>query len=181
MTEIYLDIETQRTDKDVPGGWDNIPAFGFACAVTYCECHGGYKHWLAKYEQHAPEKVSSLVDFLRAHSRIIGHNLIKFDYAVLGFYEPCTYLWLTAKTLDTHKYLADKKKTGRYVSLDSLALATLGHGKSGSGADAPMLWRAGEYDKLLAYCEQDVRLLVELVAFAREHGYVQVQRVDVEW
>jgi hypothetical protein len=38
-------------------------------------------------------------------------------------------------------------------------------------------------EKVCQYCENDVQLLVDLVAFAREQGYVRVdgKRVSVNW
>jgi len=43
-------------------------------------------------------------------------------------------------------------------SLDAIARATLGKGKSGSGADAPRLWRQERYAEVINYCYNDILL-----------------------
>jgi len=44
VTEIYLDVETQRLSSEVPGGWNNIRAFGVSVAVTWDE-PAGFRDW----------------------------------------------------------------------------------------------------------------------------------------
>jgi DEAD/DEAH box helicase domain-containing protein len=80
--------------------------------------------------------------------------------------------------------LADlKRRLGHRVKLDDLASQTLGSTKSGSGLDVVAWWRAGDKAKVVEYCEKDVQLLIDLVAFARSNGYVVIgsQRVSVDW
>ena len=92
MTEIFLDVETKRLSHEVPGGWDNIPAFGLALAVTW-DAGAGFRVW--------PESdASALAGTLQEFSRVIGYNVIRFDYAVLSAYTPDLPRLLLPKTTD---------------------------------------------------------------------------------
>jgi len=75
------------------------------------------------------------------------------------------------------------KLLGRRVKLDQLAKDTLGKSKSGDGVEAVGWWRAGDKDRVAAYCEQDVAILRDVVEHGRAKGYVVVaaQQVTVKW
>jgi DEAD/DEAH box helicase domain-containing protein len=170
-TEIYLDVETLRLSHEVPGGWSNIRQFGLALAVTW-DAQRRFRHW---FEEDAGQLVSALGRF----SRVITFNGDRFDFEVLRAYASVEQL--QTKSFDL---LADlKRRLGHRVKLDDLASQTLGSTKSGSGLDAVAWWRAGDKDKVVEYCEKDVQLLIDLVAFARKNGYVVIgsQRVSVDW
>jgi DEAD/DEAH box helicase domain-containing protein len=47
---------------------------------------------------------------------------------------------------------------GRRMKLDQIAEGTLGLKKSGNGLDAIGWWKAGEIEKIRAYCLDDVKL-----------------------
>ncbi|ANV85928.1 hypothetical protein AWQ21_15485 (plasmid) [Picosynechococcus sp. PCC 7003] len=51
--------------------------------------------------------------------------------------------------------------------LDRLAIANFGQGKIGDGALAPLRWQQGEYEGVVRYCLDDVRLLRD--SFQRFH------------
>lgn len=63
---------------------------------------------------------------------------------------------------------------GHRVSLEKVAKATLGRGKSGSGAHAPEMYQAGEFAQLHTYNMDDVDLTRDLFLFARRHGFLWV-------
>jgi DEAD/DEAH box helicase domain-containing protein len=74
------------------------------------------------------------------------------------------------------------------VSLDAVARATLGESKSASGLQAVEWWRAGELDKLAAYCKVDVDVTHRIYDFGCQNGFVQYftrlgskQKVNVTW
>ncbi len=52
------------------------------------------------------------------------------------------------------------------MRLDQLAEGTLGKNKSGGGADAMDWWKAGEVEKVRAYCLDDVKITKELYDYA---------------
>jgi len=170
--EIYLDVETQRLSYEVPGGWANIRAFGLAVAVTWDDAHY-FRTW---FEPDARRLIAELETF----DRIITFNGERFDFSVLSGYGPVGKLYV--KSLDLHSDL--KRKLSRRVPFEALVRATLGQSKSGSGEEAVRWWRAGEVERVIAYCRRDVELLREVVRFARERGYVRVSPdriVHVSW
>ena len=169
--EIYLDVETLRLSHEVDGGWSSIHKFGLAVAVTWDQEHG-FRRWFE-------EDAKRLVSELERYTRIISFNGDRFDLVVLRGYAPVTRL--QGRSFDI---LADlKQRLGFRIKLDSLAGETLGRAKTGSGLEVVRWWRAGEKTKVCAYCENDVQLLVDLVAFAREKGYVVVdgRKVRADW
>lgn len=170
-SEIYLDVETLRLSNEVPGGWQSIHQFGLAVAVTWDAEHQ-FREW---YESDA----ATLVTELARYTRIITFNGNRFDLEVLRGYTPIAQL--QARSLDLLASL--KEKLGHRVSLSSLARETLGREKSGAGLEAVQWWRAGERAKVINYCRNDVQLLIDLVGFARQNGFVIVdaRRVPVHW
>lgn len=199
MSTVYVDLETQYLHSEVPGGWGNIPGFGFALAVTDCNRleHPDFtvndsdtRIWKAGGCHSNQDTVNLLVRFLEAHDRVVGYNLLDFDYTVLHAYVPDTHARLAHKTLDL---CADiRARAGYRVSLDHVARATFGRGKTGKGEDAPGLWKAGKMDDLAAYCQGDVALTRALHQFGARYGYVLVdvdmgqdydtfRKVPVQW
>jgi DEAD/DEAH box helicase domain-containing protein len=171
-SEIYLDTETLKLSHEVRGGWSNIPAFGLAVGVTWDE-QQLFRVW---YEPEAATLIEEMTHF----DRVITFNGERFDFQVLRAYGDVRALY--PRSLDL---LADlTRKLGHRVSLESLAQATLGRSKTGVGTLAVTWWRAGQKDRVVEYCKQDVQLLVDVVQFARANGYVRVpprRVVRVNW
>ena len=175
-TLVFLDLETQRSFQEV-GGRRNIHRLGLSVAVTYnsgdCAFH-----------RYTEPNVSELIAELQAADRVIGFNLLRFDYPVLSAYTQVR-LW-SLPTLDMLDHI--HRRLGFRVGLDALASATLGTTKSADGLQAIRWWRAGEMEKLFAYCEQDVEVTRQLYEFGRRHKYVQyrdrrwrLRQVPVSW
>jgi len=165
MTEIYLDVETQRVADEVQGGWDNIGAFGLSVAVTW-DAANEYREW---YEPDA----GRLIGELRAFDRIVTFNGLRFDLEVLSAYGDVR--GLRGKSLDLLQDL--KRRLGFRVSLQSVAQATLGKGKTASGLDAVKWWRSGDpalRQRVVDYCRMDVEILREVVAYGRREGFVKI-------
>lgn len=169
--EIFLDLETLKLSDEVPGGWLNIKDFGLAVAVTWDAGHG-FRHW---FEKDAERLVTELAQF----SRIITFNGERFDFQVLRGYADVGRLY--TRSFDLHTNL--QAQVGHRVKFDLLAQATLGRGKSGSGVKAVALWQAGKTAEVVRYCQDDVQMLVDIVAFGRRHGYVLTgsEKVRVIW
>lgn len=169
--EIYLDIETLRLSHEVEGGWGNVRGFGLAVAVTWDKEHG-FRRW---YEGEAQQLVSEM----EAFTHVVTFNGNRFDIEVLRAYAPVDRL--RRISWDVHEEL--HKQLGHRVKLDQLAKDTLGAAKSGDGLQAVEWWRAGEKEKVAAYCEQDVAILRDVVEHGRAKGFVVVssQRVSVKW
>lgn len=175
-TLVFLDLETQRAFQEV-GGRHNIHRLGLSVAVTYNSSDGAF-------HRYTESNVSELIVELQAADRVIGFNLLRFDYPVLSAYTQVR-LW-SLPTLDMLDHL--HRRLGFRVGLDALASATLGRTKSANGLQAIHWWRAGEMEKLFTYCEQDVEVTRQLYEFGQRHKYVQyrdrhrrLRRVPVDW
>jgi DEAD/DEAH box helicase domain-containing protein len=169
--EIYLDIETLRLSHEVEGGWGNIRAFGLAVAVTW-DKDNGFRRW---FEDDALKLIAELENF----THVITFNGNRFDFEVLRGYAPIASI--RERSFDVLELL--HRQIGHRVKLDQLAKDTLGAAKSGDGLQAVEWWRAGEKEKVAAYCEQDVAILRDVVEHGRAKGYVIIsaRQIRVEW
>jgi DEAD/DEAH box helicase domain-containing protein len=174
---VYFDLETQRTANDV-GGWDKKRDMGMSLGVTYSTRTGEYRIFSEK-------RVNDLVDQLLRADLVVGFNVVNFDYEVLMGY---TILDLPhqCRTLDM---LVDiEAKLGHRLSLDTVASASLGVGKTGDGLDAIRWWREGKLMDIAEYCCFDVKctkLVHEYGAANRkvlyDDRFKQRKSVAVEW
>jgi len=173
---VFFDLETQRSFQEV-GGRHNIPRLGLSVAVTYSTADGEYHHY-------TEEAVAELIEELKSADLVVGFNVISFDYQVLTAYTDHPL-----RQLPTVDMLDDIYRTlGFRVSLDALASATLGVGKSADGLQAIRWWRQGQMKELFDYCQQDVEVTRQLYEFGKQNKYVQyrdrqwrVRRVPVNW
>ncbi len=162
MSEIFLDVETQRLQHEVPGGWNNIRGFGLALAVTWDQ-EAGFRTW-------TEDQAQELADELLRLPQVVGYNVLRFDYAVLSAYRPDIVSLLQDKTTDMLVDLA--RRLGFRPSLETVAQATLGRTKSASGFDAVRWFRSGDIAKVVAYCQDDVILTRDIFYYGRRNGYV---------
>jgi len=159
MREVVLDIETQNSFQDV-GAYN--PAL---LDVSVIGC------WFSDtdtFESFFEADLPKLWPRLEHSDRIIGFNLIGFDY-------PCMQKYYSGDLmkLPTLDLLAEvEKRLGFRIKLDSIAQATLGTGKSGHGLQAVEFWRKGEIDKLTSYCLDDVRITRDVYRHALTHKTV---------
>jgi DEAD/DEAH box helicase domain-containing protein len=173
---VFFDLETQRSFDEV-GGRHNIKRMGLSVAVTYSTATTEYHHY-------TEENVNDLIEELKAADLVVGFNVLNFDYEVLK-----AYTNYPLKRLPTVDMLAAIHRTlGFRLSLDSLASATLGLGKSADGLQAIRWWRQGRVKELMEYCTNDVDVTRQLYEFGREHKYVQyrdrrwrIKKVPVNW
>lgn len=176
MNDVFFDLETQKSFQEV-GGRENARLLRVSVAVTFSTATNAFKSYSEK-------EVATLVADLKMADRVIGFNLLNFDYVVLKAY--------TSERLNdfpTLDLLADLyNKLGFRVRLDGLANATLGAKKLGDGLDAIRWYREGKIDELIAYCREDVGITKKLFEFGRDNGcvyfvdrYGQKNRVNVGW
>ncbi len=170
--EVVLDIETQNTFQDV-GAYN--PSL---LKVSYVGC---YFYETDTFEGFFEDDLPKLWPRLERADRVIGYNLIGFDY-------PCLQTYYTGdiSKLPTVDLLAEiDKRLGFRIKLDDVAQATLGVGKSGHGLMAVEYWRNGELDKLAEYCLQDVKITRDVYEYALQNGFVsfnnrQGQKQDIQ-
>lgn len=170
--EVVLDIETQNTFQDVGAYNPTLLKISFV---------GCYFYETDTFEGFFEEDLPKLWPRLERADRVIGYNLIGFDY-------PCLQTYYTGDImrLPTVDLLAEiDQRLGFRIKLDDVAQATLGVGKSGHGLMAVEYWRNGELDKLRDYCLQDVRVTRDVYEHALLHGSVffnnrQGQRQEIK-
>ena len=72
-----------------------------------------------------------------------------------------------------------KNSLGRRLKLDTIASATLGTSKSGHGLEAIEWWLAGEVDKIIKYCIDDVRLTKAVYDYAISNSHLKYKDGDI--
>lgn len=171
-----LDIETRRSAAEV-GGWNRAEKMGVSCAVLYDSQSG-------EFHDFTQDQVPALCDHLMQLDRVVGFNLIRFDYKVLAGIHAFDFHGLP--TLDI--LVKVHETLGYRLSLDHLAQNTLGAQKSADGLMALEWWQQGEMDKIIEYCTQDVRVTRDLYRFGRDNRFLVFRnkaghqvRVPVSW
>lgn len=146
---------------------------------------GTYDYKTDKYRCFREEEMAELEERLAEKPLIVGFNIRRFDMPALkpslhfdpGVLPMCDMLEII------------HQKLGHRVSLESVAQATLGTGKSGSGLDAVEYFRKGEWDKLIKYCLDDVKVTRQVFEYGAQHSEIfytskfgnSKGRCPVEW
>ena len=185
IDHVVVDVEIEKTIEETPGGWNATDKLGVAVA-----CLWEYK--TQRMRVYGPNDVPALRERLLKADRISGYNIFNFDFPVIwglskstwldekrvGGMLPVTLLPKTndilrriwqAKELDPDKF---SPATHGGTSLDVIAGATLGVRKIGHGGDAPKWYQAGNIQKVVNYCADDVALERDLADFVDRYGYV---------
>jgi DEAD/DEAH box helicase domain-containing protein len=160
MNIVYFDLETQNLFEDV-GGRD-ASKLRLACGVTWSTERNDFAVY---WEQDA----AALIAELKSADRVIGFNIINFDYQVLRPYAPnenFRALRSTDLLLDIYRMLNFR------LSLDTIAKATLGTTKTADGIMSVQWFRNGELEKVAEYCKADVDITRRVYEFGRDNGFV---------
>ncbi len=176
MNDIFFDLETQHSFQEV-GGRENIKLLRVSVAVTFSTATNAFKAY-------TENDVPALIADLKAADRVIGFNVLQFDYPVLKYYTPERLSDLPTLDLLEDVY----NKLGFRVGLDALVNATLGVNKSADGLAAIRWFREGQIDQLIAYCRDDVIITKRLFESGRDTGCVyfidrdgQKKKISVAW
>jgi len=171
-----LDIETQRSAEEV-GGWHRADMMKISCAVLYDSRENQYFEFL-------DNQVDLLVEHLKKSDLVVGFNIKRFDFRVLGGYSNFNFNQLPTLDIleDVHNRL------GYRLSLDHLAKVTLGRKKTANGLQALRWWKQGRIREIIDYCKADVEITRDLFRFGRTNGYLLFQnkaqktvRIPVNW
>ncbi|MBN1103939.1 MAG: DEAD/DEAH box helicase [Deltaproteobacteria bacterium] len=174
---IYLDLETQRSAQEV-GGWQNARLMRISVAVLYDSL-------VDRFLSFTEEGIEELISLLEKADLVVGFNIKRFDYAVLG-----AYTGKDLRTLNTFDILEDVyRRLGFRLGLGHLAAETLDQHKSGDGIQALEWFRQGETEKLAEYCRQDVAITRDLFLHGLRNGHLvyrtkqegQRVRLLVDW
>ena len=160
MNIVYFDAETQKLFNEV-GGRDASKLL-LACGVTWSSARNDFAVYWEK-------DASALVAELKAADRVVGFNIIGFDYEVLKPYARNENF----RAFRTTDMLQDIYRTLQFrLSLDTIARATLGTTKTADGIQSVEWFRNGELDKVAEYCKSDVDITRRVYEFGRDNGFV---------
>jgi DEAD/DEAH box helicase domain-containing protein len=172
----FFDLETLRLADEV-GGWGNIHLMGLAVGVIYDRAADEFTEFFEG-------DVEALLEKLLSFDVVVGFNVRRFDYTVLSGYTGFDFSAIPTLDMldDVYEIL------GFRLSLDHLATENLGAAKTGHGLEAVEWWRAGDRQRVIDYCRQDVILTRDLFELGARQGYLVYQdrqgnrlRVPVEW
>jgi DEAD/DEAH box helicase domain-containing protein len=160
MNIVYFDLESQKLFEDV-GGRDASKLL-LGCGVTWSTARNDFAIYWEK-------DAAALIAELKAADRVIGFNIINFDYEVLRPYAPNENF----RAIRSTDMLQDIYSNLNFrLSLDSIARATVGSTKTADGVKSVQWFRMGELDKVAEYCKADVDITRRVYDFGREHGFV---------
>lgn len=191
--ELTLDIETVESFADV-GKYD--PTLLHTSLVgVYDSGDDKYTSYLIEYARDARgqwerdaeghmkpvgDGLAGLWRQMQSADRVIGYNILNFDYGVMdriypgGIYPDTRARKAQEPRFETIDIMVEIAKTlGFRIKLDDVAEATLGYGKTGHGLQAIEFYKRGEYDKLASYCLNDVKVTWEVYLYGLEHGHVK--------
>jgi hypothetical protein len=122
-----------------------------------------------------------LDDHFQKGGLLLGHNIQAFDLPILrdsmDIY--CINKYLKEKQfIDTSKELV--KGHSERFQLKNLVKCSLDDSKLMDSADAPKLWKQGEYDSVVEYCLKDTQLVYDLWKYGQENGFVKAFSVEKE-
>lgn len=173
---IILDVESAKTVEQV-GGWGNVGKLGIGVAAVFREYQESYRlygsgDWLA------------LRQTILNADEICGYNIWGFDLPLIWemgkkeFWQSDIAKVIRPKVYDLFRLVClglgrtpDSPPPAGF-DCDTLAMETLGEGKTEDGKEAPLMYQRGEFCRLHTYCMNDVRLERNLVTFAKRHGYL---------
>jgi len=160
MNIVYFDLESQKLFQEVPGRDPSLLLL--ACGVTWSTERNDFAvYW--------EDDAQALIAELKSADRVIGFNIINFDYHVLRPYAPNENF----RAFRSTDMLQDIFRTlGFRISLDSIAKATLEATKTSDGIKSVEWFRNGELDKVAEYCKADVDITRRVYEFGRDNGFV---------
>jgi DEAD/DEAH box helicase domain-containing protein len=157
---VYFDLESQKLFQEV--GRRDPSQLLLACGVTWSTARNDFAVYWEK-------DAAALIAELKSADRVIGFNIVSFDYEVLKPYAPKENF----RSFRSTDMLADIFRTLNFrLSLDSIAKATLGATKTADGVQSVEWFKNGELDKVAEYCKADVDITRRVYEFGRDNSFV---------
>lgn len=155
---VVYDIETKYAFDEV-GGREKFEDLGISVL-------GAFDYSTGKFVIYEEQELKKFAERLQNKPLLVGFNSRRFDTPILQRY--ISFELKKFPQLDIMEEMTNV--LGHRVSLDSVAQATLGLGKSGSGLDAIKYYREGRIDELKKYCLDDVRITRDIFEYGAKHG-----------
>ena len=186
LSVLALDIETKNMSYDI-GGFGNTHMFQVSTVATWDGNVGTvYVEEALKSDIKTDVVVKSLRDLkydLDDHFEkgglLLGHNIAAFDLPILRDSMDifCITKYVKEKQyIDTSKILL--KNHGERFQLKNLAKCNMDDFKLMDSADAPKLWKAGQYTEVVDYCLKDTKLVYDLWKYGQENGIVKAFSIE---
>jgi DEAD/DEAH box helicase domain-containing protein len=153
MNRIIFDIETKNF-------FDTVHSTNPADLDISVVCL--YESDTDTYHSFTEDQFDSMWEYFHRADTLVTYNGNHFDIPCLQSISPIDLSQFHHIDLFEDVKAASGKKLG----LDGIAKATLGIAKSGHGSDAIAWWNAGEVQKIVDYCLQDVRVTKEVFDYA---------------
>lgn len=164
MRVITFDIETKNIFQDVGS---NDPVDLDISVVCIHDSETG------EFTSYLEQDFGKLWSIIEQADAFVTWNGDHFDIPLLNKYYPGDLTKI--KSIDLMREV--QQVLGRRLKLDTVGEATLGRNKSGHGLDAIEWWRAGEIDKIIKYCIEDVRLTRDLYDYAVQHKHLKYKEL----
>lgn len=171
MFEIIFDTETKKFFNDIEG-YDPSKLGVSITSVYSRKLDENFREVEGKMQSFWEKDFAEMFNLFERADRIIGFNSIGFDVPALSPYLPSH--WVKLKHFDILTRIKDI--TGKRMSLDSLAKATLGTKKNDTGVNAIKYWNEGTNEslaKLKKYCEMDVTITRNIYDHALKNGFLK--------
>ncbi|MAK51429.1 ribonuclease H-like domain-containing protein [Marinobacter sp.] len=197
MSVLAIDLETKNMSYDI-GGFGNTHMFQVSTVATW-NGKTGTVYVDEKIDSfaksgHIIKSLSELKYDLDDHFQkggvLLGHNIKAFDLPILrdsmDIYCINKYL-KEEKFIDTSRILM--KEHGERYQLKNLVKCTMNDAKLMDSADAPKLWKMGQYDEVVEYCMKDTQLVYDLWKHGQDNGLVkgfsmekgEYKELEVDW
>ena len=162
MNIVIFDIETKNTFDDAQ---TNNPAdLDISVVCLYDSVTDQYLSFLE-------DQFDAMWPYFEKADIIVTYNGKHFDLPVL---QPHAPMDLSAIY---HVDMFEKMRlvTGKKLPLNGIAQSTLGIAKSGHGLDAIAWWNAGEIQKIIDYCIQDVKVTQAVYEYGIANGHLKYE------
>lgn len=163
-----FDIETRKISDSV-GGWGNLiaGAGGIACVCVW----DSYTRWPRLFDDHC---LPDAIDLLESCDLVITWNGTNFDVPLLNNVGQALFgrSFRPREHFDLKKAVIQANHSTLGTSLGLIGELTLGQTKTDSGDQVEKMVEKGEWARLMDYCSQDVRLLLQLVQYVLEYNSV---------
>lgn len=162
MIEIFLDVETKKAFFDTGNHDPGSLGVSFAGICRRNLEEKGKDEFKGFFE----EQLNDLWPVLEQADRVVGFNIIGFDFPALRQYYHGDIE--AFPILDIMEEV--KKDVGHRISLNAIARETLGVEKSGTGLDAISYYEQGKLEELKKYCLLDVRITRDIYDYGKKYG-----------
>ena len=186
MSVLAIDLETKNMSYDI-GGFGNTHMFQVSTVATWDGKNGTVyvDEPLTEFAKsgHVIKELGQLKydldDHFQKGGSLLGHNIRAFDLPIL---RDSMDIYCIRKYLNDEKYIDTSKillkEHGERFPLSNLVKCTMNDAKLMDSADAPRLWKAGQFDAVVEYCMKDTQLVYDLWKHGQDNGMIKAFSIE---